>query len=479
MSEILSEFGLAILGAIFLVLADKVVRFSLHKIQLKPSAKFWKHWLGGDGLIICSTSGDREPYLTRGTGPFDCLTLQKLSSLLAEIAPGRSPPSNIEQYTDNWMDKNIISIGGPVNNHVSEEVLKKTSGLAYTFNDRENEIDKIAFRNLVVRKPSRPGDGNFTKDSGLLCHLPNPFSPEKHVMIIAGCWGQGTLGGTDLLNKQINEIWKRTNGDFFQVVYDVEIDNKQNPTNGKFDWDTLEILNPKPFSPDCKEALMAPLDQFNKKVSVVIPCRNEESTVANIVNTYKNHSAVGEIIVVDNDSTDNTSNNAKEAGARIISEKQHGKGYAMVSGIQNSNCPFIFFIDGDIENPEQEWLYMLLLQQSRLSLDVVRADPPYYPPLVSICVRPLLNILFKNIQNIRQPLGGIVLIKQEIAKRIHWHEDWGVDVGLTIHIAKNKLAYDEVRIGPIAHGERPENRRYEMSKQIIKTILDESYITLK
>jgi len=478
-----SEFDLAIVGAIVgaivYVLSEKGVRYISRKNPFKSSVKFWTHWIKGDALIICSTTGEREPTLTRGTGSFDCISFQRLSSCISEVAPGKSPTSIIEQYTYNWMDKNIIAIGGRVNNHVTEEIFEKTSGLAYTFNDKLNIIERIDDINKEVRKPPRPGDGSFDNDSGLLTHLPHPFSPEKHVLIIAGCWGQGTLGGVNLLINEVDEIWKKTKDNFFQVVYDVQIDSNQNPINEKIDWESLQILHPKATPPNWKDSLRNYSDQFKKEISIVIPCKNEENTVANIVKIFKGHKAVGEIIVIDNGSTDKTSKNAEEAGATVISEVKQGKGYALKAGIQYCQYPFIFFIDGDIENPQQEWLDLLLRRLHSLSLDVVRADPHYYPPLVTICVQPFLKILFgkyKYASTIRQPLGGIILLNKEIAQTIICYDDWGVDVGLTIEVIKRNLAYDEVRIGPIIHGERPPIRIYEMSEQIIRTIIKESDI---
>ena len=204
----------------------------------------------------------------------------------------------------------------------------------------KNIIEKIDYINKEVRKPPRPGDGSFNTDAGLLTHLPHPFNPEKHVLMIAGCWGQGTVGGVNLLINEVNEIWKKTKDNFFQVVYDVQLDSNQNPTTEKIDWETLEILHPKSTPPDWKISSSNFSDQFEKEVSVVIPCKNEENTVANVVRTFKDHKAVGEIIVIDNDSTDETSKNAEEAGAKVISEKKQGKGYALKAGMQYCQYPF-------------------------------------------------------------------------------------------------------------------------------------------
>lgn len=88
--------------------------------------------------------------------------------------------------------------------------------------------------------------------------------------------------------------------------------------------------------------------------------------------------------------------------------------------------------------------------------------------------RPLLRRYFPAIAHARQPIGGIVLLKREIAEGIHWHSGWSVDVGLTIEIAKKNLAYEEVRIGPIMHAERTSTKIAEMADEIVGTILAEA-----
>ena len=71
-----------------------------------------------------------------------------------------------------------------------------------------------------------------------------------------------------------------------------------------------------------------------KSVAVIIPCLNEESTVGKVVMDFRTHLPSADIYVIDNNSTDSTASKALEAGARVISEKQPGKGYAMRKAFQ-------------------------------------------------------------------------------------------------------------------------------------------------
>ena len=53
-----------------------------------------------------------------------------------------------------------------------------------------------------------------------------------------------------------------------------------------------------------------------KKISVVIPCFNEEVGVALVIDSLP--PSVDEVVVVDNNSTDRTSEVAREKGARVV-----------------------------------------------------------------------------------------------------------------------------------------------------------------
>ncbi|MGI8526052.1 MAG: glycosyltransferase family 2 protein [Pseudolabrys sp.] len=83
-------------------------------------------------------------------------------------------------------------------------------------------------------------------------------------------------------------------------------------------------------------------------VSVVIPCLNEQEPIAAVVREVLAQN-VGEVIVVDNGSTDRTAEEAAAAGARVVSEPRRGYGRACAAGMNavDPRCEVICFIDGD------------------------------------------------------------------------------------------------------------------------------------
>jgi cellulose synthase/poly-beta-1,6-N-acetylglucosamine synthase-like glycosyltransferase len=72
------------------------------------------------------------------------------------------------------------------------------------------------------------------------------------------------------------------------------------------------------------------------EISVVLPCLNEEQTVATCVEKarqwFGSARLRGEVIVVDNGSTDRSRERAREAGARVIDEPRRGYGAAHLRG---------------------------------------------------------------------------------------------------------------------------------------------------
>lgn len=87
------------------------------------------------------------------------------------------------------------------------------------------------------------------------------------------------------------------------------------------------------------------------EVSVVMPCLNEETTVGRCVRKarewFASEGVVGEVIVVDNGSTDQSRALAAAAGARVIVEDRRGYGAALIRGIEEARAEHIVMGDCD------------------------------------------------------------------------------------------------------------------------------------
>lgn len=85
-------------------------------------------------------------------------------------------------------------------------------------------------------------------------------------------------------------------------------------------------------------------------IKIIIPAFNEENSIANVINDVPK--IVDEIIVIDNNSTDETAKNAKNAGATVLKEVKKGYGFACLKGLnyianQTIKPTIVVFLDGD------------------------------------------------------------------------------------------------------------------------------------
>lgn len=87
------------------------------------------------------------------------------------------------------------------------------------------------------------------------------------------------------------------------------------------------------------------------RVSVIIPALNEEKSIGSVLNAIPRR-LVGEIIVVDNGSTDRTADIARHCGARVVFQSERGYGAACLAGIAeiSADCEIVAFVDADFSD---------------------------------------------------------------------------------------------------------------------------------
>jgi glycosyltransferase involved in cell wall biosynthesis len=92
-------------------------------------------------------------------------------------------------------------------------------------------------------------------------------------------------------------------------------------------------------------------------ITVIIPCLNEEQGIERILRAMPEF--VDEVVVVDNNSTDRTSEVAASLGAKVVREEVRGYGRAYKRGFADATSDLIITLDGDHSYPVDALSYLI------------------------------------------------------------------------------------------------------------------------
>src|SRR6185503_14283107 len=107
-----------------------------------------------------------------------------------------------------------------------------------------------------------------------------------------------------------------------------------------------------------------------KSIALIIPCYNEALGLPHVLEIVPD--CVDEVIVVDNNSSDDTALIAKQMGATVVFEKRQGYGAAYKAGFANVKADIVVTLDGDGTYPIAE-IPSLVQQLIAGNLDFVSA----------------------------------------------------------------------------------------------------------
>jgi len=193
---------------------------------------------------------------------------------------------------------------------------------------------------------------------------------------------------------------------------------------------------------------------------VLIPCYNEDKTIAKVIHDVKTSVPSAEIIVFDNNSTDNTIDCAQQAGARIIKEKRQGKGFVVQAMFAKADADIYIMVDGDDTYDLQRLPEMVALVESDQVDMVVGSrlctyEKKSFRPLHTFgnrLVTVLINRLFGG--NLSDVMSGFRIMNRDFVKNINITSQ-GFEVETEMSIKALKLAA-VIRETSIVYRERPE-----------------------
>ena len=189
-------------------------------------------------------------------------------------------------------------------------------------------------------------------------------------------------------------------------------------------------------------------------IKVIIPAYNEEESIDKVI--YNVPPIVDEIIVVNNNSTDNTQSAAKTAGATVINEPKRGYGYACLCGmnyisLQETKPDIIVFLDGDYSDYPQQ-LSQLIAPIIEKDIDLVigarvralrEKGAMTYPQKFGNWLASKLMKLFFGARF--TDLGPFRAIKYSKLLALHMEDKtYGWTVEMQLKAVKQKYSYTEV-----------------------------------
>jgi glycosyltransferase involved in cell wall biosynthesis len=173
------------------------------------------------------------------------------------------------------------------------------------------------------------------------------------------------------------------------------------------------------------------------RVSVIIPTHNEANAIGRVLADLP-ADVVTEVIVVDSNSTDRTTEIADLAGARVISEQRRGYGQACLTGLANASSPdVVVFLDGDYSDRPAELPLLLapisegradITLGSRLAGPTTPGALPWHAAFGNRLAAGLISLLFQ--QRITD-LGPFRAARAEVLRALALEETtygWAVEM---------------------------------------------------
>ena len=200
---------------------------------------------------------------------------------------------------------------------------------------------------------------------------------------------------------------------------------------------------------------------MNPHISIIMPAYNEANKIKNTLENIYSIEEIDEIIVVDDGSSDNTSEIVSSIESKKIKifklEKNKGKGYALNYGlnIAMENADIIGFLDADLGSSSKE-VKKLIDSILNNEADVIIAK---FPPakkkgglgfVKGLAKKSVLEMTGKELD---ATLSGQRLFKKEVLNKFDKIPfGYGVEVGMTIDILKYGYTIKEVLVN-MTHSE--------------------------
>ena len=195
------------------------------------------------------------------------------------------------------------------------------------------------------------------------------------------------------------------------------------------------------------------------RIAVIVPCLNEEAAIASVVGEFRSALPGAAIVVVDNRSTDRTSEAAEAAGAAVLRETRRGKGFAIQSAFSEVDADVYVLVDGDGTYPAGDvhrLIQPVLAHQADMVVGerLAGATPATLRPLHNLGNRlivSLVNLFFGTV--LSDVLSGYRALSRRVVDGVPLvSPGFEVETELTVKALERGFSIVEV---PIAYRPRP------------------------
>lgn len=189
------------------------------------------------------------------------------------------------------------------------------------------------------------------------------------------------------------------------------------------------------------------------KTAVLIPCYNEATSIEKVINDFKQQLPDATIYVYDNNSTDNTADIARRAGAVVKHEFRQGKGNVVRSMFRDIDADCYLMVDGDDTYPAENAKEMCQLVEDgadmvigdRLSSTYFTENKRPFHNDGNRLVRFLINKIFKN--NIHDIMTGYRALSHTFVKNFPIiSRNFEIETEMTIHALDKNFLIRELKI---------------------------------
>ena len=218
----------------------------------------------------------------------------------------------------------------------------------------------------------------------------------------------------------------------------------------------------------------------SKKIAVLIPCYNEELTIAKVVKDFKKALPKADVYVYDNNSKDKSVKLAEAAGAIVRHEIRQGKGNVVRTMFREIEADCYLMVDADDTYPASAAKKMcdIVLKDNydmvvgdRLSSTYFSENKRLFHNSGNKIVRYLINKLFKT--NVEDIMSGYRAFSYEFVKSYPvLSKRFEIETEMTIHAVDKNF---KIKTIPIKYKDRPEGsfsklNTYKDGIMVIKTI---------